>query len=112
MEGCDPSSADRRVLLVGATNRPEVRSHTHPLLAWQRIVSSYILDGGPDQSAVCLTQQHGLCPDVNISVLHHETHVAMQELDEAARRRMPKQLYIPLPCAAARRQMVDRQLGV
>ncbi len=35
----------------------------------------------------------------------------MQELDEAARRRMPKQLYIPLPCAAARRQMVDRQLG-
>ncbi|KAL3148591.1 hypothetical protein ABBQ38_014021 [Trebouxia sp. C0009 RCD-2024] len=56
MEGCDPNSADRRVLLVGATNRPE-------------------------------------------------------ELDEAARRRMPKQLYIPLPCAAARRQMVDRQLG-
>lgn len=24
MEGCDPNSADRRVLLVGATNRPEV----------------------------------------------------------------------------------------
>ena len=24
MEGCDPSSAERRVLLVGATNRPEV----------------------------------------------------------------------------------------
>ena len=24
---------------------------------------------------------------------------------------MPKQLYIPLPCAAARRQMVDRLLG-
>lgn len=56
MEGCDPSSADRRVLLIGATNRPE-------------------------------------------------------ELDEAARRRMPKQLYIPLPCAEARRQMVLRQLG-
>ncbi|DBA92638.1 hypothetical protein WJX77_003832 [Trebouxia sp. C0004] len=56
MEGCDPSSAERRVLLVGATNRPE-------------------------------------------------------ELDEAARRRMPKQLYIPLPCAAARRQMIERQLG-
>ncbi|KAL0044511.1 hypothetical protein WJX82_010236 [Trebouxia sp. C0006] len=56
MEGCDPSSAARRVLLVGATNRPE-------------------------------------------------------ELDEAARRRMPKQLYIPLPCAAARRQMIERQLG-
>ena len=25
MEGCDPNSAERRVLLVGATNRPEVR---------------------------------------------------------------------------------------
>lgn len=25
MDGCDPSAADRRVLLVGATNRPEVR---------------------------------------------------------------------------------------
>ncbi|KAK9842695.1 hypothetical protein WJX74_000817 [Apatococcus lobatus] len=56
MDGCSPDSAERRVLLVGATNRP-------------------------------------------------------QELDEAARRRMPKQLYIPLPCAAARRQMVNRQLG-
>ena len=31
MEGCDPNSDDRRVLLVGATNRPEVTltaSHT------------------------------------------------------------------------------------
>lgn len=56
MEGCDPSSATRRVLLIGATNRPE-------------------------------------------------------ELDEAARRRMPKQLYIPLPCAAARRYMLDIGLG-
>ncbi|GBF93788.1 fidgetin [Raphidocelis subcapitata] len=56
MEGCDPSSSSRRVLLIGATNRPE-------------------------------------------------------ELDEAARRRMPKQLYIPLPCGEARRLMVLRQLG-
>ena len=56
MEGCDPASASRRVLLIGATNRPE-------------------------------------------------------ELDEAARRRMPKQLYIPLPCGVARKQMVQRQLG-
>lgn len=56
MEGCDPASSSRRVLLIGATNRPE-------------------------------------------------------ELDEAARRRMPKQLYIPLPCGVARRQMVERQLG-
>ena len=56
MEGCDPSSSARRVLIIGATNRPE-------------------------------------------------------ELDEAARRRLPKQLYIPLPCDEARRQMVLRQLG-
>lgn len=35
----------------------------------------------------------------------------LQELDEAARRRMPKQLYIPLPCEAARGQMLDRGLG-
>lgn len=34
-----------------------------------------------------------------------------QELDEAARRRLPKQLYIPLPCAGARRTMLDRELG-
>jgi fidgetin-like protein 1 len=34
-----------------------------------------------------------------------------QELDEAARRRLPKQLYIPLPCAAACRLMLDRALG-
>lgn len=56
MEGCDPSTMERRVLLIGATNRPE-------------------------------------------------------ELDEAARRRMPKQLYIPLPDSDARREMVLRQLG-
>ena len=28
MDGCDPSAADRRVLLVGATNRPEVLAHS------------------------------------------------------------------------------------
>ena len=55
MEGCDPTNAERRVLLIGATNRPE-------------------------------------------------------ELDEAARRRMPKQLYIPLPCETARKQMIVRAL--
>ena len=37
--------------------------------------------------------------------------VVMQELDEAARRRMPKQLYIPLPCNEARESMLRRQLG-
>lgn len=35
----------------------------------------------------------------------------MQELDEAARRRLPKQLYIPLPCPAARKAMLERELG-
>ncbi|KAJ9506314.1 hypothetical protein QJQ45_005068 [Haematococcus lacustris] len=55
MDGCS-GSGERRLLVLGATNRPE-------------------------------------------------------ELDEAARRRMPKQLYIPLPCAAARLQMIQRQLG-
>ncbi|KAG0410473.1 hypothetical protein HPB47_012396 [Ixodes persulcatus] len=34
-----------------------------------------------------------------------------QELDEAARRRLAKRLYIPLPGAPARRQMVSRLLG-
>jgi len=34
-----------------------------------------------------------------------------QELDEAARRRLAKQVYIPLPCAAARRQIVVHMLG-
>ena len=34
-----------------------------------------------------------------------------EDLDEAARRRLPKQLYIPLPCAEARRWMVTRAVG-
>ena len=32
MDGCDPSAACRRVLLVGATNRPEVRHTGDPLI--------------------------------------------------------------------------------
>ncbi len=55
IEGCSPASTERRLLIVGATNRPE-------------------------------------------------------ELDEAARRRMPKQLYIPLPCPNARRAMVRKYI--
>ena len=31
-----------------------------------------------------------------------------QELDEAARRRFVKRLYIPLPCNEARKEIVDR----
>ncbi len=34
MEGCDPSSAERRVLLVGATNRPEVLWQPAALHVW------------------------------------------------------------------------------
>ena len=56
IEGCDPNCSERRVLIVGATNRPE-------------------------------------------------------ELDEAARRRMPKQLYIPLPCERARRIMIEKGIS-
>lgn len=56
MEGCGGAAA-ARVLVIGATNRPE-------------------------------------------------------ELDEAARRRLPKQLYVPLPCADARRAMLERALGL
>jgi SpoVK/Ycf46/Vps4 family AAA+-type ATPase len=34
-----------------------------------------------------------------------------QELDDGARRRLAKQLYIPLPCAAARRDMILKTLN-
>lgn len=34
----------------------------------------------------------------------------LQELNDAARRRMPKQVFVPLPCPAARSQML-RVLG-
>jgi len=56
MEGTDAEQQRARVLLVGATNRP-------------------------------------------------------QELDEAARRRLPKQLYIPLPCPLSRAQLLRIHLG-
>lgn len=34
MDGCDPAAADRRVLLVGATNRPEVCPRLNPVIAF------------------------------------------------------------------------------
>ena len=34
-----------------------------------------------------------------------------QEIDDAARRRLAKQLYIPLPCEASRTQMLQIHLG-
>ena len=37
--------------------------------------------------------------------------MVVQDLDEAARRRLTKQVYVPLPNAAARLQMFTRQLG-
>ena len=33
MDGCNPSAADKRVLLVGATNRPEVNPSI--LIPWR-----------------------------------------------------------------------------
>ena len=37
---------------------------------------------------------------------HLYTSTLLQELDDAARRRLPKQLYISLPCGLARKEMV------
>lgn len=52
-----------------------------------------------------MNEQMNECMNVSPALL------VPQELDEAARRRLPKQLYIPLPCAEARRAMILRQLG-
>ena len=48
----------------------------------------------------------------------HVAHVAqllmglcLQELDEAARRRMPRQLYVALPDDTTRKEMFQRKLG-
>lgn len=35
----------------------------------------------------------------------------MKELDEASRRRMPKQIYVPLPCEIARKQLILIQMS-
>jgi hypothetical protein len=105
MEGCDPTSSERRVLLVGATNRPGAR----------RAPAQNVRAGGrqaglipprapqPASSAECTT--HLPC------ARHTRPTRNAEELDEAARRRLPKQLYIPLPCAEARRAMIQHQLG-
>ena len=47
----------------------------------------------------------------NMCMHRSRLNAQLQELDEAARRRLPKQLYIPLPCSAARAAMVQRALG-
>jgi hypothetical protein len=43
MEGCDPSSSDRRVLLVGATNRPEARPRCHSTMGIARSMESMLV---------------------------------------------------------------------
>jgi hypothetical protein len=103
MEGCDPSSSQRRVLLIGATNRPEVRAR-HRGAGARR-----------GRSTERFGQLQRPLPTPRARLTRAPAPVpptpTPQELDEAARRRMPKQLYIPLPCGEARRQMVLRQLG-
>ena len=87
MEGVDPSGQDCRILLVGATNRPEASGSRCFILSSVQLVES--------------------CPRFYSLI----TSSILQELDEAARRRLPKQLYIPLPCEEARESMLLRQLG-
>lgn len=58
-----------------------------------------------------LVQMDGLGGGENDRLLLIGATNRPQELDDGARRRMPKQLYIPLPCAAARRDMVLRTLS-
>ena len=56
-----------------------------------------------------LVQMDGLGGDEGRMLLVGATN-RPQELDDGARRRLAKQLYIPLPCAAARRAMVTNIL--
>jgi len=58
-----------------------------------------------------LVQMDGLGGGENDKLLLIGATNRPQELDDGARRRMPKQLYIPLPCAAARRDMIIRTLS-
>lgn len=58
-----------------------------------------------------LVQMDGLGGGENDRLLLIGATNRPQELDDGARRRLPKQLYIPLPCAAARRDMILRTLS-
>lgn len=130
MEGCDPSSSQRRVLLIGATNRPEVGGWVGGagglggfggcLGGWGGLHA----EENPGQGGSARGRAHTLlsCASLLLGCYHPPSRSPhclpftlipplVQELDEAARRRMPKQLYIPLPCSEARRAMIERQLG-
>lgn len=131
MEGCDPNSADRRVLLIGATNRPEVwrrvgngsrRAFGGCRTGWMAGWLGIYVDGWrlPKMPGDPITVVPFCTPALGPLHIYscpphppptHPLPPHQQELDEAARRRMPKQLYIPLPDADARRGMVLRQLG-
>ncbi|XP_064461291.1 fidgetin-like protein 1 isoform X2 [Ornithodoros turicata] len=58
-----------------------------------------------------LVQLDGAATDVEDRLLIVGATNRPQELDEAARRRLPKRLYIPLPDLAARKQIVEKLLA-
>lgn len=78
------------------------------------ILSARISEGEHESSrrlkTEILTQMEGVDTGDRRVVLVAATN-RPDELDEAARRRLPKQLYIPLPCPNARKAMLERELG-
>lgn len=57
-----------------------------------------------------MVQMEGISGDDAHQVLLIGATNRPQEMDDAARRRMPKQLHVPLPCAKARRVIVNHTL--
>eukprot|EP01048_Picozoa_sp_COSAG05_P016439 COSAG05_NODE_2113_length_3545_cov_82.901335_2_plen_355_part_00 len=99
-DGAGTCDADR-VLVVGATNRPQVHCLA---LCFPRIAASL---------SICMFRQFGTSGNIVVCwslrmLMTGFGHV--QELDEAARRRLVKRLYIPLPDDDARRDLVQRLL--
>lgn len=56
------------------------------------------------------TRMDGVCNEREGNVLFIGTTNIPQELDEAARRRFVKRLYVPLPCQAARKTLIGSLL--
>lgn len=78
MEGISGDD-NHRVLLIGATNRPQVRISARNSCLFPAVKTPF-------------------------------PRLAFQELDDAARRRLPKQLHVPLPCETARRDIVEHMM--
>jgi AAA+ superfamily predicted ATPase len=57
-----------------------------------------------------MVQMEGISGDDAHQVLLIGATNRPQEMDDAARRRMPKQLHVPLPCLEARREIVNHML--